>query len=97
MPHPIPVAVLGRLAIDQAFQGKGLGRALFRDCALRVAYAADTLAIRGLVVHALSDQARAFYLALGLEASPVNPMILMATLADLAAREPIAPPPAAPP
>jgi GNAT superfamily N-acetyltransferase len=97
MPNPIPVAVLGRLAIDRAFQGQGLGRALFRDCAIGVTYAADTLGIRGLVVHAISDNAKAFYLALGLDVSPVNPMILMATLADLAALDATAPNPAPPP
>lgn len=83
MPDPIPVAVLGRLAIDRLQQGRGLGRALFRDCALRVANAADTLGIRGIVVHAISDQAKAFYLALGFEPSPAEPMTLMVTLADI--------------
>jgi predicted N-acetyltransferase YhbS len=48
MPDPIPVVVLGRLAVDQVGQGRGLGRALFRDCALRVAQAADTIGIRAL-------------------------------------------------
>src|SRR5438445_7665008 len=48
MPDPIPVAVLGRLAVDQARQGKGIGRALFRDAALRVVNAADAIGIRGL-------------------------------------------------
>lgn len=83
MPNPIPVAVLGRLAIDRAQQGRGLGRALFRDGALRVAHAADTVGIRGIVVHAISEQARAFYLALGFEPSPADPMTLMITLADV--------------
>lgn len=83
MPDPIPVAVLGRLAIDRSQQGRGLGRALFRDCALRVAHAADTLGIRGIVVHAISDQAKAFYLALGFDPSPTDPMTLMVTLADV--------------
>ncbi len=83
MPDPIPVAVLGRLAIDRAQQGMGLGRALFRDCALRVAHAADTLGIRGIVVHAISEQAKAFYLALGFDPSPDDPMTLMVTLADI--------------
>jgi len=90
MPDPIPVAVLGRLAIDRAFQGRGLGRALFRDCALRVAHAADTLGIRGIVVHAISEQAKAFYLAVGFEPSPAEPMTLMVTLADIRA---LLPPP----
>ena len=83
MPDPIPVAVLGRLAIDRAQQGRGLGRALFRDCALRVAHAADTLGIRGIVVQAISEQAKAFYLALGFDSSPDDPMTLMVTLADV--------------
>ncbi len=83
MPDPIPVAVLGRLAVDRARQGRGLGRALFRDCALRVAHAADTIGIRGIVVHAISDQAKAFYVALGFDPSPVGPMTLMVTLADI--------------
>lgn len=83
MPDPIPVAVLGRLAIDRSWQGKGLGRALFRDCALRVAHAADMIGIRGIVVHAISDQAKAFYLALGFDPSPAEPMTLMVTLADI--------------
>jgi GNAT superfamily N-acetyltransferase len=85
MPEPIPVAVLGRLAVDHAFQGKGIGRALFRDAALRVMQAAETIGIRGLLVHAISEEASAFYLALGLSPSPLEPMTLMATLADLRA------------
>ena len=83
MPDPIPVAVLGRLAIDRRQQGKGLGRALFRDCALRVAHAADSIGNRGIVVHAISEQAKAFYLALGFEASSKQPMTLMVTLGDI--------------
>ena len=83
MPDPIPVAVLGRLAIDRSQQGRGLGRALFRDCAKRVAHAADAIGIRGIVVHAISEQAKAFYLALGFDPSPGEPMTLMVTLADI--------------
>ena len=83
MPDPIPVATLGRLAVDRSQQGRGLGRALFRDCALRVAQAADTIGSRGIVVHAISEQAKAFYLALGFDASPKEPMMLMVTLGDI--------------
>jgi GNAT superfamily N-acetyltransferase len=83
MPDPIPVVVLGRLAIDRAYQGKQLGRALFRDAALRIAHAADAIGIRGIVVHAISKEAKAFYIALGFDPSPLDPMTLMVTLADL--------------
>ncbi len=85
MPDPIPVALLARLAIDRAWQGRGLGRALFRDCAARVINAAESLGIRGIVVHAISEQAKAFYLAIGFEPSPLDPMTLMVTLADVQA------------
>ena len=85
MPDPIPVAVLARLAIDRAWQGSGLGRALFRDCAARITHAADSIGIRGIVVHAISEEAKAFYLALGFEPSPLDPMTLMVTLSDVQA------------
>jgi len=83
MPDPIPVVVLSRLAVDQSWQGRGLGRAMFRDCASRVAHAADAIGIRGIIVHAISEQAKAFYLALGFDLSPAEPMTLMVTLADI--------------
>ena len=85
MPDPAPVVVLGRLAVDQNFQKHGLGRGLVRDAAKRVLQAADIIGIRGIIVHAISPEAKAFYLALGFEASPLQPMTLMATLRDLQA------------
>jgi GNAT superfamily N-acetyltransferase len=85
MPNPIPVAVLARLAVDRDRQGRGVGRALFRDAALRVAHAAEAIGIRGIVVHAISEEAKNFYLALGLDASPSEPMTLMVTLPDVRA------------
>jgi GNAT superfamily N-acetyltransferase len=83
MPDPIPVIVLGRLAIDTSEQGRGLGRALVRDAGLRIVGAAETIGIRGILVHAISDEARKFYLSVGFETSPVDPMTLMVTLADI--------------
>lgn len=83
MPDPIPVVVLGRLAMDERYQGKGLGRALVRDAGLRVIQAADAIGIRGLIVHALSEQAGKFYERVGFDPSPLDPATLMVTLADL--------------
>jgi GNAT superfamily N-acetyltransferase len=85
MPDPVPVVLLGRLAVDRAYQGQGIGRALFRDAALRVSHAAETIGIRGIVVHAISEEARKFYLALGFDPSPLDPMTLLVTLADIRA------------
>ncbi|MCC6766636.1 MAG: GNAT family N-acetyltransferase, partial [Deltaproteobacteria bacterium] len=85
MPDPIPVAVLARLAVDGRYQGEGIGRALFRDAALRVVNAADAIGIRGIVVHAISEDAKRFYQALGFDPSPREPMMLLVTLADVRA------------
>jgi predicted N-acetyltransferase YhbS len=83
MPDPIPVVVLGRLAVDQTLHSKGIGRALVRDAGMRVIQAADAIGIRGMVVHALSDSAKAFYENIGFEASAIDPYLLMMTLPDL--------------
>ena len=85
MPNPVPVAVLARLAVDHNWQGKGIGRGLFRDAARRVAHAGDAIGIRGIVVHAISEEAKQFYLALGFDPSPSEPMTLMVTLSDVRA------------
>jgi predicted N-acetyltransferase YhbS len=85
MPSPIPVVVLARLAVHHAWHGQGLGRSLFRDAAQRVANAADAIGIRGIVVHAISEEAKKFYLALGFDSSPSEPMTLMVTLSDIRA------------
>ena len=83
MPDPIPVAVPGRLAIDRTYQGRGIGRALVRDAGLRLLNAAEILGIRGVLVHAISDDARAFYEAVGFLPSLSDPMMLMIGLKDL--------------
>jgi GNAT superfamily N-acetyltransferase len=85
MPDPIPVVVLARLAVDRTYQGRGLGRAMFRDAARRVAHAADTIGIRGIIVHAISEEARNFYIALGFDPCPGEAMTLVVTLRDLRA------------
>jgi GNAT superfamily N-acetyltransferase len=87
IPDPVPVVVLGRVAIARSHHGQGLGRALFQDAARRVIHAGETIGIRGMVVHALSEEAKAFYLRLGLDESPLEPMTLMVTVANLRAAE----------
>ena len=85
MPDPIPVVVLARLAITRSHQGQGLGRALFQDAARRAIHASEAIGIRGMLVHAISEEAKTFYLRLGLVASPIEPMTLMTTIMDLKA------------
>lgn len=84
MPDPIPVMVLGRLAVDRRLQGQGLGRALLRDAILRTMHAAELAGIRAVLVHAISHEAKRFYERCGFQPSPVDPMTLMITLRDAA-------------
>ncbi len=83
MPQPIPAMVLGRLAVDREFQGKGIGRGLLKDAGLRTSQAAAIAGIRVLLVHAISDSAKRFYEAYGFIASPVDPMTVMMTIGEL--------------
>ena len=82
MPEPIPVMVLGRLAIDRAYQGRRLGASLLRDAILRTLQAADIAGIRAILVHAISEDAKKFYERCGFVPSPVDPMTLMITVAE---------------
>ena len=82
MPNPIPVAVLGRLAIDRSMQGRGLGSALLQDAVLRVRQAASIMGIRGMLVHAISNDARTFYQRNGFMASTTTPLTLILSVAD---------------
>lgn len=82
MPDPVPVMVLGRLAVDRAFQGQGFGRGLLRDAVLRTLQAAEIGGIRAMLVHATSEDAKGFYESCGFAVSPVDPMTLMITVAD---------------
>ena len=82
MPDPVPVMVIGRLAVDSGYQGRGLGRALLRDAVLRTMQAADIAGIRAVLVHAMSEDARRFYERCGFQPSPLDPMTLMITMRD---------------
>ena len=82
MPDPVPVMVLGRLAVDRAHQGQGLGAGLLRDTILRTLQAAEIVGIRAILVHAISDQAKRFYEHHGFVESPIEPMTLMITVAE---------------
>jgi GNAT superfamily N-acetyltransferase len=82
--HPVPVVILARLAVDERYQGLGLGRALVRDALLRVLNVAEEVGVRALLVHAKDESAKEFYLAFGeFEESPTDPMHLFLLIKDL--------------
>jgi GNAT superfamily N-acetyltransferase len=82
MPEPIPVMVLGRLAVDRNFHGRGLGRGILRDAVLRTIQAANIVGVRAILVHAISDEARKFYERCGFRATPIDPMTLLVTIVE---------------
>ena len=80
MPDPIPVMVLGRLAVDRRAQGIKLGAGMLQDAVNRSIHVAQNVGIRALLAHALNEQARAFYEHYGFVVSPNHPMTLMLAL-----------------
>lgn len=80
MPDPIPVVVLGRLAIDLAHQGQQLGAALLKDAVLRASAVSQQVGVKALLVHALNDRAKTFYLNYGFQVSPIDDLILLLKL-----------------
>lgn len=82
MPDPIPVMVLGRLAVDKAVQHRRIGTGLLRDAVLRTVQAAEIAGIRAIVVHAISEAAKRFYQGYGFIPSPIDPMTVMVTVAE---------------
>lgn len=82
MPDPVPVMVLGRLAVDRGWQGRNLGRSLLRDAVVRTLQAAKIGGIRAILVQAISEDAKRFYERYGFRVSPVDPLTLMITVAD---------------
>lgn len=80
MPDPLPVLLLGRLAIDKRCQNQGVGRALLRDAMIRAVNVARDAGVFAILVHAISDQARRFYLSRGFVQSPLQPSTLLMTI-----------------
>jgi GNAT superfamily N-acetyltransferase len=80
MPEPIPVIIMGRLAVHIDYQHRGLGSDLLRDAFLRARKASEISAARALLIHALNERAKQFYLHNGFFESPVDPLTLMHSL-----------------
>ncbi len=59
--HPIPAALIGRLAIDVSAQGKGIGKILLSNAIKRTLAVSDDIAIYAMVVDAINQQAASFY------------------------------------
>lgn len=80
MSNPLPVLVLGRLAIDKKYHNKGLGSALLRDAMIRSVNVAKDAGVFAILIHALSEQAKRFYISRGFVESPLQSMTLFMTI-----------------
>ena len=73
----MPVALVGRLAVDKASQGKGLGSILLADACQKVVQASSVLAVAAIVVDAKDDSAKRFYQHFGFMPFPGQPSRLL--------------------
>lgn len=72
LPNPVPVMVLGRLAVDRRHAGKGIGPGLLREAMQRTAEASQIGGLRALIVHAIDDDAVNFYTKFGFQVFPAG-------------------------
>ena len=87
MPDPIPVIVLGRLAVHADRAGQGIGAGLLKDAVLRALRLSQEMGIRALLCHAINEDAKRFYLHHGFVESPIEPLTVMLNLAKMPAIE----------
>lgn len=83
--YPQPVALLARLGVDVAHEGRGLGAGLLQDVIARTHALGEEIGCRGLLVHAETTEARDFYLQLvpEFEASPTDELHLFLLMKDI--------------
>jgi predicted GNAT family N-acyltransferase len=91
MPEPIPVILIGRLAVDTRYKGMGLGVSLLQEAIRKGVEASRIVGARALVVHAISESAEQFYLKFGFTLVPDSARVMYikmddaeATIADIA-------------
>lgn len=83
LPDPTPVVIIGRLAVDKEYQGKGLGRALLQDALLRVTRASELVGARAVLVHAVDQEAVPFYARYGFRSFPVGNQTLYLPIEEI--------------
>lgn len=80
MPSPIPVTVLGRLAVHSQWEGQGIGKGLLKDAVLRSVKTSELIGVKAMLCHAIDEKAKDFYVKHGFLQSPLNPLTVMLPL-----------------
>ena len=84
MPQPVPVILLGQLAVDMDYQGQGLGSDLLIDATKRALSAADVIGARAIIVQAVNEDAKSFYERFGFRPfSDREPLMLVLRVSEL--------------
>jgi GNAT superfamily N-acetyltransferase len=86
-PDPVPCLLLGQLATDQNWIGKGIGTGLLKHALQRCVAAAELIGGRALVVNAVDVEAQGFWKRRGFVSSKDDPLILFRSIADIAASQ----------
>ncbi len=81
-PDPVPVILIGRLAVDERFTGEGVGASLLQDALSKGIEASRTVGARAFIVHALSDSAEAFYGKFGFTLVPESARVMYILVQD---------------
>ena len=85
MPNPIPVMIIGRLAVEKSYQGQGIGSAMLKDALQRILGVSQTVGARAVMVHAIDNDAIAFYAAYGFKPYPLDSRTLFLPISEIAA------------
>ncbi len=81
--HPIPILLMARFAVDQDYQGQGVGTGLFKDALKRCLNVSRDAGVRAFMVHAKDEEARNLYLHFKMLECPMNPLHLYFLMKDL--------------
>jgi GNAT superfamily N-acetyltransferase len=84
-PDPLPALLLGRLAVDDKWQGHGLGAALLKHFIIKSLEVAQITGVRVLLVHAKTAEIAVFYRRYGFEPSPIDDLTLLLLVKDITA------------
>lgn len=82
-PDPVPMGLIARLAVRKDMEGQRIGSSLLREAILRIVHASEHIGIRGILVHAMDDDAVSFYRHMGFRRSPIDAMTLMISLNEI--------------
>jgi predicted N-acetyltransferase YhbS len=84
LPEVVPLTLLGRLAVDQRFQGMNIGKGMLKDGLSRALHASTIVGSRAVIVHAIDEEAVGFYTQFGFMKYPEGSLTLFLPMETIA-------------